>query len=86
MSELLVESNAGRLRGRSAGAVLTFQGIPYAASPAGRNRWRPPQPVEPWAGVRDALGFGPSCPQPEQRPASSIHWRWWRATPRTPRS
>jgi para-nitrobenzyl esterase len=41
------------------GAVRTFKGIPYAAPPVGPLRWKPPQPVTPWSGVRPALEFGP---------------------------
>lgn len=43
--------------------VRAFLGIPFAAPPVGKLRWRPPQPVEPWQGVRKALAFGPRCMQ-----------------------
>lgn len=43
--------------------VTVYKGLPYAASPAGENRWRAPQPVTPWEGVRVADTFGPVCPQ-----------------------
>ena len=43
--------------------ILAFQGIPYAAAPVGELRWRPPAPVEPWAGTRDATAPGAICPQ-----------------------
>ncbi len=42
----------------TAGAVRAYRGVPYAAPPVGALRWRPPQPVVPWDGVRDATHFG----------------------------
>jgi para-nitrobenzyl esterase len=45
------------------GRVRTFKGIPYAAPPVGPLRWRPPQPVTPWAGVRKAADYGPRAMQ-----------------------
>lgn len=44
-------------------AVWAFLGIPYADAPVGENRWRRPQPVRPWQGVRDATKYAPDCPQ-----------------------
>ncbi|MFD5055707.1 carboxylesterase/lipase family protein [Streptomyces tendae] len=43
--------------------VTVFKGIPYAASTAGKNRWRPPQPAPKWKGVRKADTFGDAPPQ-----------------------
>ena len=39
------------------------QNLPYAAPPVGEWRWRPPQPPEPWQGVRDATAYANTCPQ-----------------------
>jgi para-nitrobenzyl esterase len=44
--------------------VHSFKGIPYAQSIAGRNRFAPPQPVVPWSGVRQAVRYADSSPQP----------------------
>ncbi len=39
------------------GEVRTFKGIPFAAPPVGELRWKPPQPVKSWEGVRPAIDF-----------------------------
>ncbi|MEN9705798.1 MAG: hypothetical protein RLZZ393_1677, partial [Pseudomonadota bacterium] len=56
-------TGTGLVEGASDGAVERFLGIPFAASTAGENRWKAPQPAAPWQGTRDATRFGPSCPQ-----------------------
>jgi para-nitrobenzyl esterase len=43
--------------------VRSFKGIPFAQPPVGDLRWREPQPVKEWAGVRNADHFGPRCMQ-----------------------
>ncbi|HET7267976.1 MAG TPA: carboxylesterase family protein [Oleiagrimonas sp.] len=40
-----------------------FKGVPYAAPPVDGLRWKPPQPVAAWQGVRKADHFGPRCMQ-----------------------
>ncbi|GAB4241909.1 MAG: carboxylesterase family protein [Elainellaceae cyanobacterium] len=59
----LVEIDAGTIAGSVSGDVLSFKGIPYAAPPVGNLRWRSPQPVEPWTGVRLATEYGDDCVQ-----------------------
>jgi len=48
-----------------AAGVLIFKGVPYAAPPVGDLRWKPPQPVKSWEGVRQATKPSPWCPQPK---------------------
>jgi para-nitrobenzyl esterase len=43
--------------------IRLFKGIPYAAAPVGALRWKPPQPVEPWSGIRSVAEWGPRCLQ-----------------------
>jgi para-nitrobenzyl esterase len=44
--------------------IRSFKGVPYAAPPVGDLRWREPQPVTSWEGVRKADAFGPRAMQP----------------------
>ena len=67
----VVKTRSGEVRGSVTDGVNTFKGIPYAAPPFGANRLRPPQPVTPWSGVREALTFGPKPPQPAYPPEVS---------------
>lgn len=52
----------GTLRGTTTEGVDSFRGIPYAAPPVGALRWQPPQPVQGWSGVREAVSHGNRCP------------------------
>jgi carboxylesterase type B len=44
-------------------AVTVFKGVPFAAPPVGKLRWKAPAPPAPWSGVRKADQYGSSCPQ-----------------------
>jgi len=56
---------AGQVQGRllPGGAGAVFRGLPFAQPPVGPLRWREPQPVTPWKGVRDAGESRPPCAQ-----------------------
>ena len=43
--------------------VNSFKGLPFAAPPVGDLRWKVPQPVQAWSGVREAVRFGPRAMQ-----------------------
>jgi para-nitrobenzyl esterase len=60
-----VKMESGVVEGVAAGSpgIRIFRGIPFAAPPVGALRWKAPQPVTPWKGVRKAAEFGPRCMQ-----------------------
>lgn len=59
----IAEIADGKLRGLQDETAVVFKGIPYARPPVDDLRWREPQPVVPWSGVRDATRPGSPCTQ-----------------------
>ncbi len=55
----------GTVSGETIDGVARFLGIPYAASPTGPLRFRPPEPPPAWEGVRECRAFGPTPPKPD---------------------
>jgi para-nitrobenzyl esterase len=62
--ETVVKIDSGWVSGAGT-AVRSYKGIPYVAPPTGDLRWKSPQPVKPWKGIRVAKEFLPICPQPQ---------------------
>ncbi len=61
-----IEVDGGLVSGMAQGTVTSFKGIPYAAPPAGDLRWKAPQSVVAWDGVKECDEFGPSAIQTDQ--------------------
>lgn len=60
---VLATTEGGVVRGVQGAGVRAFLGVPFARPPVGDLRWRAPQPVEAWRGVRDATRIGADCTQ-----------------------
>src|SRR6185436_16019493 len=60
-----IKIDAGVVTGTTSASpeIRVFKGIPFAAPPTGNNRWRPPQPVAHWSGIRPATEYGARCTQ-----------------------
>jgi len=58
-----VKVDGGLISGTVADGIRSFKGVPFAAPPVGDLRWKAPQPVIAWQGVRAADSFGAECPQ-----------------------
>ena len=52
----IVETRYGKVEGAANNGIHSFRGVPFAAPPAGEQRWRPPEPPASWPGVRAANG------------------------------
>ena len=59
----VVRVDSGQLQGVVDDGVASYKGVPFAAPPVGELRWRPPQPLAPWTGVRQATEFAADCMQ-----------------------
>jgi para-nitrobenzyl esterase len=59
--------------------VHVFKGVRYAASTAGTNRFRPPQPPERWGGITDAISNAASAPQRAVPENTDPFYSWYAA-------
>ena len=80
----VVSVDGGQLQGvpGETSGVVVFKGIPYAAPPVGEFRWKAPQPVAAWEGVKVCDTFGPIEPQPGNKPGTFYGDEfYWQGTP-----
>ena len=82
----VVKTENGMVRGLPAAdpRITSFKGIPFAAPPVGKNRWRAPQPAENWEGVREAFEFAPISVQDQPGVGTDIYCREWHVDPDIP--
>jgi para-nitrobenzyl esterase len=68
----VLKIEGGKIQGIPAGTsgLYIYKGIPYAAPPVGDLRWKPPQPVKAWKGVKVADTYGPAAIQPPRQTGS----------------
>lgn len=60
MAQTQVKTAEGILEGKDLSGITVFKGVPFAAPPVGNLRWKAPQPIEKWEGVRKATEYGPN--------------------------
>lgn len=60
MAQTQVKTAEGILEGKDLSGITIFKGVPFAAPPVGNLRWKVPQPVQKWEGVRKATEYGPN--------------------------
>lgn len=61
------DTTHGKIKGYREQGVSIFKGVPYAGKTSGERRFRRPAPLEPWAGVREALTLGAPAIQNPRR-------------------
>lgn len=79
-----VKTENGWVRGIQAAdpRITAYKGIPFAAPPVGKNRWRAPQPCENWEGVRDCFDFKPiSMQDVPPLDEKNVYTREWSVDP-----
>jgi para-nitrobenzyl esterase len=73
----IISIEGGEIIGQALGEhkdVMSFKGVPYAKPPVGTLRWKPPENVETWEGIREATAYGTACIQPDLFGAWGIHF------------
>src|SRR6202171_3892046 len=74
-SGAIVETTAGKVRGKTVDGIKVFLGVPYGAPTVGRRFMRASKPA-PWTGVHDALEYGPRSPFVDSNSATSKLISW----------
>jgi para-nitrobenzyl esterase len=62
-AQTIVTTESGKIEGTESDGVIAFRGVPFALPPVGELRWRPPQSVKKWEGIRPAKEYGHDCMQ-----------------------
>src|ERR1035438_3135489 len=75
VTDPVVMTDLGLVRGVASEGVYSFRGIPFASAPEGPLRFLLPVPPARWDGVRDAAAFGCAPPQPVPAPGVPPFWR-----------
>lgn len=65
----IVKVQGGLVQGVKENSIAVFKGVPFAAPPVGALRWKAPQPVDKWDGVKKTTGFAASPYQAGNPPA-----------------
>ena len=63
--------------------IIAYKGVPFAAPPVGNLRWKEPQPVVPWEGVKTADSYGDAASQVTWDP-NSFYGKEWQASGSVP--
>ncbi len=58
-----VKTNEGTIEGIQAEKLQVFKGVPFAAPPVGELRWKAPQPISMWTGIKKCTSFSASAMQ-----------------------
>ena len=61
--------------------ITVYKGIPFAAPPVGKNRWRAPQPAANWEGIRDCYAYAPISVQDVPGVGDDLYCREWHVDP-----
>lgn len=82
----IAKTENGLVRGLPAAdpRITSFKGIPFAAPPVGKNRWRAPQPAENWEGIRDAYAFANISVQDTPGLGTDVYCKEWHVDPEIP--
>jgi len=79
----VTETENGKVRGIEAAdpRITAFKGIPFAAPPVGKNRWRAPQPAADWEGIKDCFRFAPISIQDTPGLGTDVYCKEWHVDP-----